>query len=52
MDFVSHVVPESGGKYKVSVGFGSLLSEEQLMQKKANMSNRIDFDIVAKVGFG
>ena len=56
MVLVSQVVPVSGGKYNVSVGVGvgagSVLSEEQLMQKIAKTSNSIDFDIVGWFGFG
>jgi len=50
------VLPERGGKYSVSVwtgtGAGSILSEEQLMQKRSTNSNSIDFDRIAKVRFG
>ena len=56
MDLVSQALPERGGKCNVSAGvgagFGSELSEEQLMQKTAKTSNSIDFDMVVKVGFG
>jgi hypothetical protein len=54
MDFVSQAVPMSGGKYSISVdagaGVGSVLSEEQLIQKSEKTSKSVDLDMVAIVG--
>lgn len=55
MDLVSHVVPESGGKYSVSVVIGgveSVVSEEQLMQKSATNRNSVDLYMVAMICLG
>jgi hypothetical protein len=54
IDLVSQAVLECGGKYRVSVGVeetGSVVSEEQLMQKRAMNRNSVDFEMVEKIGF-